>query len=170
MKIDIVNVSPYVTNCYFLSKNNDVLVIDPGGDFDKIKPFVNGKNILGALITHGHDDHDSEAFRFENVYDFSNLKEGKNKIGPFEFEVIYTPGHTSDSITIYFEEDKLMFTGDFLFKETVGRMDLPTGSLKDMKNSLIKISKYPNVKIYPGHGDFTTLDYEKKNNIYFSSL
>jgi len=170
MKIDIIHVSPYVTNCYILSKGNDVLVIDPGGDFDKIKPFLKDKNILGALITHGHDDHNSEAFRFEKIYSFTNLKEGKENIGPFEFEVIYTPGHTSDSITVYFVEDGLMFTGDFLFKGTVGRMDLPTGNLRDMKNSLIKISKYPNVKIYPGHGDFTTLDFERKNNIYFSSL
>lgn len=170
MKIDTVNVSRYVTNCYVLNIDDNVLVIDPGGDFDKIKPFLDGKNILGALITHGHDDHNSEVFNFENVYDYSNLKEGKNKIGPFEFEVIYTPGHTSDSITIYFEEDKLMFTGDFLFKETVGRMDLPTGSIEDMKKSLTKIRKYPDVKVYPGHGDFTTLGYEKENNIYFSNL
>lgn len=170
MKIEIVNVSSYVTNCYILTRNNDVLVIDPGGDYDKIKPFLEGKNILGTLITHGHDDHNSEAFNFKNIYDYSNLKEGKNKIGPFEFEVIYTPGHTSDSITFYFQKDKLMFTGDFLFKETVGRMDLPTGNTADMKNSLIKISKYPDVKIYPGHGELTTLDYEKENNIYFSNL
>lgn len=170
MEIDIINVSPYVTNCYILTKNDEVLVIDPGGDYEKIKPFLKGRKVLGAVITHGHDDHNSEAFNFKNVYDYSNLKEGKNKIGPFEFEVIYTPGHTSDSVTIYFEEDKIMFTGDFLFKETVGRMDLPTGSLKDMKNSLIKISKYPDAKVYPGHGDFTTLGYEKENNIYFSNL
>lgn len=170
MIIDIVHVSPYVTNCYILSKDNDVLVIDPGGNFDKIKPFLEGKNVLGTVITHGHDDHNFEAFNFENIYDFRNLKEGKNKIGPFEFEVIYTPGHTSDSIILYFEEDRLMFTGDFLFKGTVGRMDLPTGNLEDMKNSLIKISKYPDVKVYPGHGDFTTLNYEKENNIYFSNL
>ena len=170
MKIEIVNVSSYVTNCYILTRNNDVLVIDPGGDYDKIKPFLEGKNILGAVITHGHDDHNAEAFNFSNIYDFNNLKEGKNIVGSFEFDVIYTPGHTFDSITIYFRNDKLMFTGDFLFKGTVGRMDLPTGGLKDMKNSLIKISKYPNVKIYPGHGELTTLDYEKENNIYFSNL
>lgn len=170
MKINVVKVSSYVTNCYILTIDNDVLVIDPGGNFEKIKPFLAGKNVLGAIVTHGHDDHNSEAFNFENIYDYNNLKEGKNNIGPFEFEVIYTPGHTSDSITIYFEEDELMFTGDFLFKGTVGRTDFPTGDSNDMKNSLMKISKYPDVKIYPGHGGFTTLDDEKENNIYFSSL
>ncbi len=170
MKIDIVNVSPYVTNCYILTIDNDVLVIDPGGNFEKINPFLKDKNILGAIITHGHDDHNSAVFNFKNIYDYNNLKEGQHNIGPFAFDVIYTPGHTSDSITIYFKENKLMFTGDFLFKNTVGRMDLPTGSLEDMKNSLNKIKKYSNVKVYPGHGDFTTLDYEKENNIYFLNL
>jgi len=170
MKIDVVKVSPYVTNCYILTIDNDSLVIDPGGDFDKIKLFLDGKNILGAVITHGHDDHNSEAFNFKNIYDYANLKEGKHNIGPFEFEVIYTPGHTFDSITVYFEKDKVMFTGDFLFNGTVGRTDFPTGNMEDMKNSLNKIKKYPNVKVYPGHGNFTTLDYEKENNIYFSNL
>ena len=67
MKIDIINVSPYVTNCYILTKNDEVLVIDPGGDYEKIKPFLKGKNILGAVITHGHDDHNAEAFNFSNI-------------------------------------------------------------------------------------------------------
>jgi len=146
------------------------MVIDPGDDFYKIKPFLEGKMVVATLITHGHDDHNSAAFNFEKIYDYNNLQEGINKIGLFEFEVIYTPGHTKDSITFYFKNDGIMFTGDFLFKGTVGRMDFEGGSTFDMKESLIKISKYPNVKVYPGHGDFTTLEYEKENNIYFLNL
>ncbi len=169
MTIDCVNVSPYVTNCYILTENNDVLVIDPGGDYDKIRPFLDGKNVLGAVVTHGHEDHNSAICYFDKVYDHGNLNEGKNVIGPFCFEVIYTPGHTKDSITLYFDNDGVMFTGDFLFKGTIGRMDLG-GSEYDMHNSLLKIRNYPDVKVYPGHGEFTTLNYEKENNIYFLNL
>lgn len=170
MNVDFVKVSCYETNCYILTKDNFVLVIDPGDDFDRIKPFLNGKNILGCVITHGHDDHNSMAYNFDNVYDFNNLGEGKNAIGPFEFEVIYTPGHTKDSITLYFANDGLMFTGDFLFKGTIGRTDLDFGNDNDMMESLAKIYNYPNVVVYPGHGDFTTLGYEKENNVYFLNL
>ena len=60
-----------------------------------------------------------------------------------------------------------MITGDFLFKGTIGRTDLETGSSKDMERSLIKISNYPDtIKIYPGHGDFSTLAEEKRSNYY----
>ena len=62
-----------------------------------------------------------------------------------------------------------MFTGDFLFKETVGRTDLEYGNLNEMKESIKKIKKYDNdIVIYPGHGEKTTLGYEKENNEYFN--
>ena len=60
-----------------------------------------------------------------------------------------------------------MFTGDFVFKDSVGRCDLPGGNPRDMINSIGKIKKYDDILIYPGHGDKTTLNYEKSNNIYF---
>ena len=64
-----------------------------------------------------------------------------------------------------------MFTGDFLFKQTVGRTDLPTGSQKEMENSLKKIKDYPDdIIIYPGHGQKTNLKYEKKNNYFLRRL
>ena len=51
-----------------------------------------------------------------------------------------------------------MFTGDFIFKSAIGRTDLPGGNYKEMLNSLRKIKKYnKNIKVYPGHGDFTYL-------------
>ena len=63
-----------------------------------------------------------------------------------------------------------MFTGDFLFKDNIGRCDLPTGNVAKMKESINKIKKYSdNIKIYPGHGEETNLGYEKKNNYYFNN-
>ena len=60
-----------------------------------------------------------------------------------------------------------MFTGDFLFKESIGRTDLSTGNALEMKRSIEKIKQYEGkIKIFPGHGDSTNLEYEKQNNIY----
>ena len=58
-----------------------------------------------------------------------------------------------------------MFVGDFIFKESIGRTDLPGGDNIDMKKSLEKILTYDeHIKLYPGHDDETTLKYEKENN------
>ena len=70
----------------------------------------------------------------------------------------------------YFENENCMFVGDFLFAGTIGRCDLETGNIEEMKKSLMKIKKYPNVDIYPGHGDSTTLNHELKNNIYLNYI
>ena len=61
-----------------------------------------------------------------------------------------------------------MFTGDFIFKGTIGRTDLKYGNMINMLKSIKKIKEYPdNILIYPGHGDETLLKYEKENNYYF---
>ena len=79
-------------------------------------------------------------------------------IDDFNCEIIYTPGHKEDSISIYFKEQNIMFTGDFIFKSAIGRTDLPGGDYNEMLKSLTKLKKYDkNIKIYPGHGDITYL-------------
>ncbi len=163
MKIDRVVVGDYETNCYILSINSDVLIVDPGDEYEKIIDKVYGKNILGILITHSHFDHVGALKYFDNVvYDYNNLSEKSYNIGKFSFDVIYTPGHTNDSICFYFKEDNIMFTGDFIFKNAIGRTDLG-GDYVDMKKSLNKIKNYSdNIKIYPGHGESSTLGEEKR--------
>ena len=170
MKIEKVIVSEYKTNCYVLSIEGQALVIDPGDEYDKIASKLKNKHVLGAVITHSHPDHIGASSHFETLYDYNNLKEGKNKIGPFEFEVIYTPGHRFDSITLYFENEKIMFTGDFLFYGTIGRTDLEGSDPDQMKKSIEKIKNYPDCKVLPGHGWATTLQREKEKNIYYRSL
>ena len=81
--------------------------------------------------------------------------------------MIYTGGHRNDLVTYYFYEDDIMFTGDFLFKECIGRMDLEYASYLEMMKSIEKIKKYnDDIIIYPGHGEESTLGYEKENNSY----
>lgn len=160
MIIDRLILGSLATNCYILTINNDCIVIDPADDYDKIKKKICGKNILGTIVTHHHFDHVGALNYFDKVYDINNLKEGINTLGTFNFEVIYTPGHTNDSICIYFKKEKIMFVGDFLFKDGIGRVDLG-GNILDMKNSLVKINKYDkDITIYPGHGDKSKLGCE----------
>ena len=172
MKIEIVKTGYLEENCYILSKNSKCLIIDPGDDFENIEKISSRYELVAILITHNHFDHVGALKEFISkynpiIYDRNNLKEKEYKIDCFKFFVIYTPGHTMDSISYYFKDDKALFVGDFIFKGSIGRTDLG-GNKKEMINSINKIKKYPNdIIIYPGHGDKTTLDYEIKNNVYF---
>lgn len=172
MQIERVVTGVLDENCYILKKNNTCLVIDPGDQYNKIKDAIGDLKVLGVLITHSHFDHIGALRNFLTkrsikIFKRSNLEEKEYTIGDFKFKVIYTPGHSKDSVTFYFEDEKVMFVGDFIFKESIGRVDLPGGNQKDMDLSIEKIKKYPaNIIIYPGHYDESTLGFEKENNIY----
>lgn len=168
MKIKRLVVGPLETNCYIISKNNKCIIIDPGENHELIKEEIGNKKIIATIITHYHFDHIGALKYFDNnVIDYK-YKEGKCNIDDFEFNIIYTKGHKEDSITIYFEQEKIMFTGDFIFKNSIGRMDLEGGNIEDMKQSLDIISKYnDDIIIYPGHGEDTMLGIEKRNFKYY---
>ena len=157
-------------NCYIVSYGNEFLIVDPGDDFDKIIKKVGDKKVLGVLITHYHFDHigalDEVIKRYHvSVIDFMSDK--FQNIGKFNFEIIPTYGHTNDSVTYYFKKENIMFTGDFLFKLTIGRCDLSGGDKKLMMGSINKIKKYsPFIKIYPGHGEESNLGFEFDNNSF----
>lgn len=173
MNIEIVKVGNLRCNCYLLEIDNKVLVIDPGDEGEKIISKIGDREVSGIVITHYHYDHIGAIDEISDkynvlVYDKNNMLEGINQIDNFKFEVIYTPGHKEDLITIYFKEDNCMFTGDFIFRDTIGRCDLPGSNISDMKKSIDKIKQYDrNIIIYPGHGDKTNLGYEIENNLYF---
>ncbi|MBF0579366.1 MBL fold metallo-hydrolase [Erysipelotrichaceae bacterium RD49] len=93
------------------------------------------------------------------------LKEGTNKIGTFDVTAYYAPGHSAGSTILEIGDN--LFTGDVLFASSIGRVDLPTGSAKQMKDSLNFIkSLTKDYTVYPGHGPSTTLNYEKTHNPY----
>ncbi len=94
------------------------------------------------------------------VKDNDELPFGKNKI-----KVISTPGHTSGGVC-YLIGSKL-FTGDTIMSCTTGRTDFPTGSIRDMMRSVARIAQIEgNPEVYCGHGESTTLDYERKHNMF----
>lgn len=85
-------------------------------------------------------------------------------------QLIATPGHTKGSCCYYFEEEGILISGDTLFQESVGRTDLPTGSMSALVRSVKeKLMVLPaDVKVYPGHGESTTIGYEKEYNPFLS--
>ena len=84
-----------------------------------------------------------------------------------KIKVIYTPGHTVGGVCYKFEND--LYTGDTLFQGSVGRWDLPTGSLQDLRKSVVHLvdSQNEDVRVHPSHGESTTIGEEKKNNYFY---
>lgn len=172
--IRVVN-SVLEENCYIIHNDKFALIIDPGSDSNKIIKEIekNNLNILGILITHYHFDHITsleiikDKYKIKNIYDYTS--NDNINIDTFNFNIIHNPGHTKDSVSFYFKDDNIMFTGDFIFKETIGNFE------DDMQEEMIKSLKTfkkikNNVIIYPGHGEDTTLEHEIKYNYFLRGI
>ncbi len=95
------------------------------------------------------------------------LRDGEEiTIAGITCRMIATPGHTAGSCCYYFEETGVLISGDTLFEESVGRTDFPTGSMSDIVRSVKdKLFRLPDeTKVYPGHGETTTIGHEKEYN------
>ena len=90
--------------------------------------------------------------------------------GGMSIRVLHTPGHTPGGAC--FEIGENLFTGDTLFNRSVGRTDFPGGSTEQLNRSINNVLKKmtKDYVVYPGHGPFTTLDYEKKNNPFMRAM
>ena len=88
--------------------------------------------------------------------------------GTHQLTILPTPGHTPGSVTFYCEAEKTAFSGDTLFRMSIGRTDFPGGSWTDMHNSLKNVlAMLPgDTTVYPGHGPVTTIDEERRYNPY----
>jgi hydroxyacylglutathione hydrolase len=101
-----------------------------------------------------------------------NLIDDKNSsfFDKYGLRIIHTPGHTPGSIIIAYQD--LLFTGDLLFKGSIGRTDLPGGSSDVIKKSLASLKNLKSLnsefKVLPGHGESSTLGYEFKNNYFLT--
>lgn len=193
MKIVTLTLGAYQTNTYILFPENgkSCLVIDPGYEADTIldKADELGLTVEAILLTHGHFDHvgavrqiaaDTDSKVYVNQREDSlptmltagklhythSYDEGDQlTLAGLSFMVLATPGHTPGSVCLDFGEH--MFTGDTLFAGSCGRIDLPGGSVRDMKQSLNRLSGLEkNCWIHPGHGESSTLTEEKHYNPY----
>lgn len=114
------------------------------------------KNNLSAMVGRAYTVVPDEYVRDGDVLTFDNMN----------FKVIATPGHTIGSCCYYVEKAGILISGDTLFQESTGRTDFPTGSMSSIVRSIReKLFILPDeTKVYPGHGDSTTIAYEKKYN------
>jgi glyoxylase-like metal-dependent hydrolase (beta-lactamase superfamily II) len=108
----------------------------------------------------------AEPIAVENLKDGSELDFLGMKI-----RAIHAPGHTRGSLMFLINEQTLL-SGDVLFSGSIGRTDLPTGSASDMRNTLLKkvLPLDDGIRVLPGHGDETTIKYERKTNPYLKEL
>ncbi|MFK7807183.1 MAG: MBL fold metallo-hydrolase [Saprospiraceae bacterium] len=99
------------------------------------------------------------------------LKEGTTlTFGNTKMEILFTPGHSPASISFYCAESNFVIAGDVLFRESIGRTDLPGGDFKTLIGA-IKSELYPlgdEVRVYSGHGEDTTIGHEKKSNPFLN--
>ena len=162
-------------NCYVVHNGHDALVVDPGSEGNKIINEIKNRNlnVIGILITHSHFDHvgalDDVKNEYPNAVIINNKYKGDQSIGMFKFKIIDTSGHTEDSVSYYFDNNNVLFSGDFLFKGTIG--NYPENMEDDMVKSL-NVFKYmsSNVEVYPGHGPSTTVSDEIKNNPFLRGI
>ncbi|CAD7286685.1 MBL fold metallo-hydrolase [Campylobacter suis] len=178
----------YSTNCYIVNLGGKQAVIDPGdGAFGWV--MQNAKNLKAIICTHGHFDHiydvceikkaslapifihRDDAFMLENDIfnegyhvckpDFA-VDEGAYECEGFSFEFMHFTGHTPGCSMVRFED--VVFSGDFLFKDSIGRWDFPYSNKNDMIKSLEKAMKLQgDFRILPGHGGETSLQRERQN-------
>lgn len=173
----------------------DAFIVDPGGNGELIEAEVKAldADIKYILITHGHFDHvgaveyiadkfnvpfyiskEDEEWISKDNYVFGNLRkadgylsEGDSlKIGNKDVKVISTPGHTPGGLCFLVGKD--LFTGDTLFRGSVGRTDFPGGSSEALISSIKKklVPLEDDIRVYPGHGDSSTIGFEKEINPY----
>jgi len=189
MDIKIQPMGDYQTNCYIVTIENKDFIIDPGvNSASWIKQNV--KNPIAILNTHGHFDHvwDNKKVQDElklKIYcpqeDAFMLKDDPFGQGTpsssadylvkpneeitlenIKIKFHHFPGHTPGCSAI--EIENTIFSGDFIFKGSIGRVDFPYSSPPDMTSSIQRILNWDkNPDIYPGHGPKTTLKGERNS-------
>lgn len=96
----------------------------------------------------------------------------KVQVGSIELEVIKTPGHTPGGVCLWDREHKILFSGDTLFRECIGRTDLPGGDYRELMRSLLDrvIGLGDETEVYPGHGEKSTIGHESLYNPFITEV
>ena len=193
MNIVTITGGSLYTNCYMAwgENSNTCILVDPGFDAEQILEQVRsqGKQVEAVLLTHGHFDHVGGAKGIAQatgckVYIHKADLELPNKLtlgtipctdhydegdtlnlAGLTLRVMHTPGHTPGGVCLVGED--VIFSGDTLFAGTCGRTDLPGGSYAQISQSLTRLADLEgNYRVFPGHGEATNLDLERRCNPY----
>lgn len=196
MLIKTLVVGQIETNCYIVTDEASLTcaVIDPGDESNVILDYIesNKLTVVAILLTHGHFDHNLAVYPVreatgapiyiskadaltEGARDTLKLTADENvrfygegdiiTVGPLSYTVIETPGHSPGCVTLKCEN--VLFTGDTLFRDSIGRTDLGGGDMQQLLRSLYRLSQLEgDFEVYPGHMDASTLDRERSFNSY----
>ena len=171
MKIKNIKVGGLNTNCYFLISEGELLVIDPGAEPNKIIQNLKEleADVVGFINTHSHYDHVGANKSLKDKGIDNLTKQNKLQVGDLNLKIVETPGHKEDCICII--GSNFAFTGDTIFKDVHGRVDLAGGSIKKLEESLEKLSNILKVgmTIYPGHGESFKLKTANLKNKYLKN-
>jgi len=109
---------------------------------------------------------------FKDVAEITRYINDKDiiKIGNSKLEIIHVPGHSPGGVALYAAEEKFLISGDVLFNGSIGRTDLPGGNFELIINGIKKklLTLPENTIVYPGHGDDTTIKFEKERNPFLT--
>jgi len=181
-------VGRFFTNNYILGDDDtrNVVIIDAGDGISEVLAIVKERflNVKYILITHGHYDHTLGATQLREETgakiamseldlpltgsilkpDILLNHDDNISFDGFNIRVISTPGHTPGGLC--FKYSNLLFSGDTLFFKDVGRCDLEGGNFEILKDSISTklFTLNDNVKVHPGHGENTTIGFEKHHN------
>lgn len=195
MIIKYVYIPNGYTNCYILAdeKSKAAAIIDPGDDVPEIMEMVKKDklDVRAIFLTHGHYDHvggvaalrkkykdipvylhpedagkDTELMPTRALDPVTLWRDGDVvMVGELQVEVLHTPGHSAGSVTLRCQD--VLFTGDTLFTQSVGRTDFPGGSQEALMASLKRLGELEgDYQVLPGHDTFTSLDQERQGNPY----
>jgi len=177
-------------------------IVDLPPDLENVIEFIKNNNltVAGALITHGHYDHSLGLPTFEgkayinlddeflarnpqdqirsllgNSFEVGEYTGDLYSISELPSEIVKVhknPGHTKGSVSYEFPEEGLIFTGDFVFKDGIGRTDLFSGSMDEMKYSINNtfLNFNEEYDILPGHGPSDKVKTIKENNEFIKML
>ena len=194
MNIQTLTLGPLATNCYLVraDESSRAVIIDPAANSKRLLAALEeqGLTLEAILLTHAHFDHigalknlraatnarvyigeadkDDPSRMCHDLLTYTDTYQDGDTVAAdgLTFQVLSTPGHTPGHVSLYAPQAKAVFTGDTLFRESIGRTDLPGGDYSWIMRSILDrlIPLGDETEVYPGHGESTTIGHESLYN------